>query len=131
MSDGTGKPMSGAAKRKAKKARDVAARAAAIAARATGDGILDAPPPCSDPSKAHLWCIENLTREIEDCYRDPTLDPPSRRRQVAELTRAVGMLSVKGEMERRVAELETKLNTALDELARRRAELEQRDRTGR
>ncbi len=122
------KKPSGSANRKARRERDTQERAAAIAARETGAGLLGPPEPCRDMGKAHLWTLENLVREVADTYNDPSLSPAERRRQVAELSRAIGMLQTKADLERRIEALEAKLNAALDEVAQKRAELEQEAR---
>jgi Mg2+ and Co2+ transporter CorA len=112
--EGFPKRPSGAHWRKAKRERQ---RQDAQQSIETGEAWR--PEPLKDSTKVHLWTVDVLAKELERVYEQP-LTPSERRRAVAELGRAIGMLQVKADMERRMAELEDEVNTLRESLRKER-----------
>lgn len=125
------KHLSGAAKKRQRKAREEAERAAAILAQRTGGGILPPPAELADAAYFHSWTLTLIAREIVSLYSDPSLSPAERRRALAELVRAGGLVSQKAELELKVQKMEGLVNNSVDALSTTRAELERDARAGR
>jgi len=119
------KKPSGAEFRKRRQLQQAAERAAqAERAGSEPSGKLSSPA-CADTATAHLWTLGILTDQLAAIQQDTAIESEEARwKMVNETARAIGMLQVKADLERRVKDLEARLNAALDEVAARRAELE-------
>jgi hypothetical protein len=124
----TKKP-SGAANRKAKRDREERQRASqkkrdeGLAVRGSQLGE------CADQATAHLWTLRVLTDQLHRIQIDAAIESEEDRWKMTNQTAStIGMLQTKADLERRVRDLEARLNAALDEVAARRAELERTTR---
>lgn len=112
------KKPSGAANRRRKREEEARARAEHAARVWAGleGGRRTSIPRCDNPTRAHLWCVERMVAELHDILTDEGLEREKRWKLAAELTRAIGMLQTKADLEREVEQLRQELELAQDEL---------------
>lgn len=113
--DAKGKPLSGAAKRKAARARaaDYTQRQATTVtapAAAPSDFAQLRDAPIGQPAEAITWANDVLLITLQQVVRDPALHPLIRWRWIKELAAVLGMLRDKSAEQKRLQQLYDKLN---------------------
>lgn len=115
---------SGAEYKRRRQARAAEERARREAAGQTVPAI-NPLPPLGDAILVHVRVVEALYERLRFTATDPGLEETQRSKIMAELSRTIGLLSQKAELEHAFEQAKVEINAHRDELLRVRTELEQ------